>query len=826
MTTYPHAILTRLDALEQKGIIRRVRTEAGAKLYGQPIGSIIVIDKNIISRKKPSKAKTPKVIPTPRGSASKRAKQLMKDIDANTTNDGRLRAWGPEERSTAARRANVAGREYSIGHVSKKELAKARAIAIKRAKAAPKPSEWDIKDNKRIIKSGGPGGKGADGQSLNDNLRGNIYQRSANSWAIFNAFGGVDPKTGEEKDYIPCVGCGLKTTWHDDENYSNYPKFEQDKIITGRDGGQYNPQNLIPCCAGCNNQRGDANLWDSPAFYDAKPSWYTSAFTRMVEATKTPPASWRRNLAKGQGRPSKEVPDWYMPVPPGKSRESKSRLLAGIENKAIPKKEPLNAYTAGDRVQARLFNWDGSSPNAEVPENPEQLVVGVLVVDEVDSAFGTYMRYLVVLDGGAIRFVDVNSIKLLNPGFVLDGPEEKADPDGKVGASAALNRYWTRGKGLAKWATSPHPYTALVAALRAEGVPGHMVNGLAASYYHRVFKKWPGSRGSKVLESLLRLGVKDIVRTEAGARKFGLPIGSYIPGTPRGKIKPDTAPKPLPKAPAGFMKPRPKPAADVSKAPNVAEVAHGTDKRVMPVKTPSPYVPDSPPEGVTEKQMAYWESQESKRRHRYESRNVVPTNSGEYEGMMHSEMLELYREVGKKEYNRKVGKGVKRKIGEAVVAYTGTDYEDINAVLRGRDLSHLDEDDIAEVEKQVKLLDKAMDIKPAPVDMVVHRLTDSVPKLPPGTQFRDNGFVSTTISHGYLADVQEELYGHADKGSMLHMEIRVPKGTPSTYATAFQNRDDSDIAEGEMILKRGLEFRVVEIDESGPIPKMILEVVQ
>ena len=59
---YPPAILSRLNALEQKGIVRRVRTEAGAKLYGQPIGSIIVVDKNIISRKKPkAKKKTPKV---------------------------------------------------------------------------------------------------------------------------------------------------------------------------------------------------------------------------------------------------------------------------------------------------------------------------------------------------------------------------------------------------------------------------------------------------------------------------------------------------------------------------------------------------------------------------------------------------------------------------------------------------------------------------------------------------------------------------------------------------------------------------------------------
>jgi hypothetical protein len=66
-----------------------------------------------------------------------------------------------------------------------------------------------------------------------------------------------------------------------------------------------------------------------------------------------------------------------------------------------------------------------------------------------------------------------------------------------VGASKALNDYWTKGAGAAQWVNDPHPYTRLVELLRKH-VPEGMVHGLAAEYYHRVFGKWPGKhRGDK-----------------------------------------------------------------------------------------------------------------------------------------------------------------------------------------------------------------------------------------------------------------------------------------------------------------------------------------
>lgn len=64
--------------------------------------------------------------------------------------------------------------------------------------------------------------------------------------------------------------------------------------------------------------------------------------------------------------------------------------------------------------------------------------------------------------------------------------------------AAPLKRYWTKGKGLARWAASPHPYTALVENLRQEIPAGSMTDeqlkGLAATYFRIVFGQWPGQR--------------------------------------------------------------------------------------------------------------------------------------------------------------------------------------------------------------------------------------------------------------------------------------------------------------------------------------------
>jgi HK97 family phage portal protein len=65
---------------------------------------------------------------------------------------------------------------------------------------------------------------------------------------------------------------------------------------------------------------------------------------------------------------------------------------------------------------------------------------------------------------------------------------QRANP---LGSGATLRKYWTKGKGLAKWASNPHPFTTLVAHL---GKYVENPEGLAAEYYHDVFHKWPGGK--------------------------------------------------------------------------------------------------------------------------------------------------------------------------------------------------------------------------------------------------------------------------------------------------------------------------------------------
>lgn len=787
------------DPHEVKAI---VRTPEGAKKYGQPIGSVIVPNKlrpgkavkKIKRAEKPAQANGGK--PKPRAAA--RAKGVAERARQRTTNTHELRAWGPSDPGMTTRRnARVV---HEVSYVKSKELEKARKIAIERTRALPKPERHDIADNKHLLKTGGTNQKDEWGRTINDNLRGNNSQRSANSWAVYVAFGGIDAK-GNDRGYVPCVGCGMKMTWHNNADYSDLPKFEQDKIITTRDGGQYVPQNLVPCCAGCNNQRGERNLWDVPAFKGSRPSWYTRAFDMEVRSIRPK----KRNLAKGEKRPVKEVPVWYMPVPPGvgKNRGTKSFNSVGNRARNMLMRAMLSATAisnpqTGDRVQAELWNFDGNRPYAEVP--PPGKVVGELFIEQVESAFGNFEQYVVITDRGEIRIVEPASVLLVGK-----GPEHKAHQRAlryKVaggsngpapGASEGLNAYWTRGPGLAKWAKSPHPYRALVKALRAKGVPGHMVHGLAATYYHRVFGKWPGRRGKK-----------DFVRTPAGARRFGLPVGSYIPGTPhRGQ------------EPKG---PKPK----IEKAPDAPQIiaGPGTPKKNYTKLKPIPEF--QPPERYVRESDQDYAARTEKYRKLYERRNQQPRNSGDFEGMTHWEMLGFYSDTPAVPTRR------------AINEYTGDGYKDMNDLLRGVKseddlLEELSESELAATKKDIRLIQKEMLKNPAPVDMVTYRLTskDNFPTLRKGMVFQDKGFTSTTVSAGYLDDVREELYGDEEDTDVLTMEIRVPKGTPGTYVTAYQQRrNEFDTGEQEFLLKDGTKYRVVEVTERDGRDHVVLEVVK
>lgn len=64
-------------------------------------------------------------------------------------------------------------------------------------------------------------------------------------------------------------------------------------------------------------------------------------------------------------------------------------------------------------------------------------------------------------------------------------------------ADNELKRYWTRDpRGLAKWATKPHPWTALKNQL-AKHVGEERAKRIAAQWFHEVFGIWPGERKGK-----------------------------------------------------------------------------------------------------------------------------------------------------------------------------------------------------------------------------------------------------------------------------------------------------------------------------------------
>jgi len=115
-----------------------------------------------------------------------------------------------------------------------------------------------------------------------------------------------------------------------------------------------------------------------------------------------------------------------------------------------------------------------------------------------------YQAYQVGIQSGFLLKSEVREREDLPPVEGIDDPPEPPpapeEPETETqqrasqleAESPSLWRYWTHGEGLARWAKSAHPYTKLVSELRKEGIPEHMIHGLAANIYHAVFHKWPG----------------------------------------------------------------------------------------------------------------------------------------------------------------------------------------------------------------------------------------------------------------------------------------------------------------------------------------------
>ncbi|WP_124259244.1 hypothetical protein [Rhodococcus ruber] len=67
---------------------------------------------------------------------------------------------------------------------------------------------------------------------------------------------------------------------------------------------------------------------------------------------------------------------------------------------------------AGDYVAAHLFNFDGRRPHTHPPdvEDPHEMQIGTLIIEDVDSAWGGYTRYAVLRDDGCLREIEPDTI--------------------------------------------------------------------------------------------------------------------------------------------------------------------------------------------------------------------------------------------------------------------------------------------------------------------------------------------------------------------------------------------------------------------------------
>lgn len=114
-----------------------------------------------------------------------------------------------------------------------------------------------------------------------------------------------------------------------------------------------------------------------------------------------------------------------------------------------------------------------------------------------------------------------------------------------------------------------------------------------------------------------------------------------------------------------------------------------------------------------------------------------------------------------------------------------------------------------ETRELVARLDAALGGAEAPADLIVYRGIEDTEKVfgvdpaeMAGKTFHDRGYVSTTLDLD-----QTPLFGAAEAEGAL-IEITIPKGTAAAYLNAVPGRATNLDAEAEMLLGRGLVFRV------------------
>jgi len=150
---------------------------------------------------------------------------------------------------------------------------------------------------------------------------------------------------------------------------------------------------------------------------------------------------------------------------------------------------------------------------------------------------------------------------------------------------------------------------------------------------------------------------------------------------------------------------------------------------------------------------------------------------------------------------------------EAVAAlekYMGSDYQGMNALLRG----------LGGSEKWASVIDKMDGVfRPCPVDVKVYRgasrsfkdMFGENPKV--GGEIKDNGFLSTSTG----GDVAENFGFSGEEGEWTGQSfvVTVPKGTPAVWV---------DGPEEELILGRGTVLKIEKIDKDGVIHVRVVRV--
>lgn len=146
----------------------------------------------------------------------------------------------------------------------------------------------------------------------------------------------------------------------------------------------------------------------------------------------------------------------------------------------------------------------------------------------------------------------------------------------------------------------------------------------------------------------------------------------------------------------------------------------------------------------------------------------------------------------------------------ALDSYMGSGHVRVNRVLRKQTYEHGSYGlTPAQVQDQIALLDHVMKILPLPKETTVLRGTSSKQKysklLKAGTEFKDDGFVSTSTD-SFTADGFSGSDTWDDgKRHVVIMKIIVPKGSKAAYVSSF----GSSSYEHELILGRGTTYRVV-----------------